>query len=131
MGIGYAKCSANMLMNHPEGSYSEIFRTVSAMISRKKLHRYDAEKLRMLNLDQTKDHTRECRVCHRSDRLTEGDKCSFCAAIESMSAQLLKKSFFVVSKGRTEKGLSLPFDCSMRIMNRENVIDEMKKPDYV
>ena len=131
LGVGYRDCSAGTLMNEPDGSYEELFRSVSTMISRKKLHRYDADALMWLNRSQANERTRECKVCHRSDHLTKEDKCRFCLAIENMSAQLLKKAFFVITKGDDKNALPLPFSCSMKVMDKEAVIVEMKKPEYV
>lgn len=130
MGIGAVKCSANMLMNLPKGSYDELFQRISACISKKKLHRYNAEQLIWLNGNSIKENTRECKVCHRSDKLIE-DKCIFCSAIETMSSKLLNNSFFVVTKGSHENALPLPFNCSLQIVKREEAIDQMKKSEYI
>lgn len=131
LGVGYAKCSANTLMNQPGGSYGELFHSVSEMISKKKLHRYNAEELIWLNKRQNENHERECKICHRSDRLVQTDKCSFCAAVENMSSQLLKKDLFVVMQEDNENCLPLPFGCVLKFMDRAETLNAMKSPGYV
>lgn len=132
LGTGYVKCTANTLMNIPDKSYKKMFRDVSKMISDKKIHRYDSADLIWLNrYSAGEQHSRECKVCHRTDLLTKEDKCIFCSQIEKMSSQLLKKSYFVVTYGESENSLPLPFGCSLKILNKEDTIKEMKKTDYV
>ena len=45
LGCGYAECSANELHNEPEGTYRQIFKNVSKMISQKKMKRYSAAQI--------------------------------------------------------------------------------------
>ena len=60
---GYAPCSADTLRNVPEGSYSRLFQSVSAMLSENKSHRYSAAQLIGLNHAEKDDYSRECSVC--------------------------------------------------------------------
>ena len=80
MAIGYAECSANELMNQPDGSYREIFHRVSEKLSYGKSHRYTAEEIAALNKQEQEEHERECIVCGRSDRLVSDNKCEVCDA---------------------------------------------------
>ena len=91
-------CSARELENVPEGSYGELFRTVSRKVSQSKAHRYSAEQIRMLNRGRIRDGERECRICHRSDMLTGEDLCSICSGLTSLSAKIMdpKMKFFVI-----------------------------------
>ena len=82
---GYAFCSANELKNEPAGSYSEIFRTVSNMISEKKTKRYTAQQIILLNRRKSQDHARECKICKRMGKLNKANECEMCAAIARMS----------------------------------------------
>lgn len=107
---GYCACTAAQLSNQPEGSYREIFRTVSAMIAERKLHRYTAAELIELNRPQT-EHERECKICHRSDRLTRDEYCTVCASLQSISSDLLTKPFFVLhaNSPANQNAIEMPF----------------------
>lgn len=98
LGTGGTACSARELENVPEGSYGELFRTVSRKVSQSKAHRYSAEQIRMLNRGRIRDGERECRICHRSDMLTGEDMCSICSGLTSLSAKIMdpKMKFFVI-----------------------------------
>lgn len=98
LGTGGTACSARELENVPEGSYGELFRTVSRKVSQSKAHRYSAEQIRMLNRGRIRDGERECRICHRSDMLTGEDLCSICSGLTSLSAKIMdpKMKFFVI-----------------------------------
>ena len=77
MAIGYAECSANELMNLPNGSYQEIFHRVSEKLSYAKSHRYTAQEIAVLNAQTQEEHERECIVCGRSDRLVSENTVSY------------------------------------------------------
>ena len=98
LGTGGTACSARELENVPEGSYGELFRTVSRKVSQSKAHRYSAEQIRMLNRGRIRDGERECRICHRSDMLTGEDLCSICSGLTSLSSKIMdpKMKFFVI-----------------------------------
>ena len=112
MASGGAPCSAEVLENKPEGSYKELFRSVSRKVSYNKLHRYSAEQIVALNgiVDsgergqdivkiQSKGHegTRECRICHRSDHLKEDNLCTICDGLSKLSKAVLTSEFYAVS----------------------------------
>lgn len=105
---GSCICSANALSNLPEGSYREIFRTISAQLSEKKLHRYNAAEILQLNRPLAQ-HERECRVCHRSDLLGSGDRCRICGALEEISPQIRKAAYFSLTKTAKQPALVMPF----------------------
>lgn len=98
LGTGGTACSARELENVPEGSYGELFRTVSRKVSQSKAHRYSAEQIRMLNRGRIRDGERECRICHRSDMLTGENLCSICSGLTSLSSKIMdpQMKFFVI-----------------------------------
>lgn len=110
---GLQPCSASELMNKtgdPE-EYRNIFHSVAAQISERKLRRYSAEELRQLNNHQTDRAGRECRVCGVSDNLIErpeGVVCKLCASFSDISRMLIKPdTVFAVSR-QEMSGASLP-----------------------
>ncbi len=109
LGTGGAPCSARTLENVPEGSYGDLFRTVSRKISYAKSHRYSAEQIRMLNRGRVRDGSRECRICHRSDMLTEDNLCSICSGLTAFSAKILDPgSQFFVIRGKDDRNVQMP-----------------------
>ena len=90
---GYAPCSANDLKNEPDGTYKLIFREVSNQISVRKLKRYTAAQLLRMNHRTLQDDMRECRICHRTDRLGENGKCLICEGIERFSKAIQTRDF--------------------------------------
>jgi len=112
---GCAPCSANDLCNNPEGSYSELFRSVSSTISEMKSRRYKAEDMIALNRQNVDDYTRECTVCRTLGKVDDEGLCPICHALKALSANVLYASYFVISRtdsGRAD-GLPLPFDCTL------------------
>ncbi|MBP1547073.1 MAG: type III-A CRISPR-associated protein Cas10/Csm1 [Oscillospiraceae bacterium] len=113
---GYYDCSANELKNIPDGSYRNIFSSVSSIISAKKLHRYSANDIAKLNTPKQFDHTRECVICHRSDMLDTGDKCRICSGLEKLSGAIIdsRDMFFAVMKADDpDCSVPLPFGCGL------------------
>lgn len=96
VACGSAACTADDLINRPEGSYQGIYRRISGEISAQKIHRYSPEELRWLNSGIAEEHTRECRICHRSDHLTQDDLCKICDGLIKLSKSILKDDFFVI-----------------------------------
>lgn len=103
MAIGYAECSANELMNQPNGSYREIFHRVSEKLSYAKSHRYTAQEIAVLNAQTQEEHERECIVCGRSDRLVSENKCEVCDALEVLANDIIEKDFIVIFIGQTSR----------------------------
>ena len=106
VGHGYATCSSDTLRNIPEGSYSELFRTVSRRISAHKSKRYNASQIIRINNRRKEDYTRECKVCRRIDKLNGDNECSICSAIKEFSNDILNSNYFFV--GEDTKGIPLP-----------------------
>lgn len=108
IAFGYAPCSSNSLNNTPEGSYALLYRQISTMISKTKMHRYTADDIRYLNRKDRGDHQRECRVCKNTDEINEEGVCKFCSAVEKFSKNILYRNFFAVTYQRSEDALPLP-----------------------
>ena len=133
LGTGGAPCSARTLENVPEGSYGDLFRTVSRRISWSKSHRYSASQIRMLNRGKVRDGARECRICHRSDMLTEENLCSICSGLTAFSSRILdpKSQFFVI---RNQEGGSAQMpvykDQSVTTADLQSVRDMIRQDDH-
>lgn len=99
---GWTPCSGNELTNTPAENtpYKAMFRRVSAAVSRHKLHRYDADQLRMLNRP-SQTGGRECKVCGRSDRLID-DRCPWCRLFVNLSEKIQTKDIYFVSREETQ-----------------------------
>lgn len=121
MAIGYVRCSANSLKNYPQGSYSEIFRSVADMISKKKSCRYTPGQIMKLNNKKNKDFSRECKICKSLDNLNEENVCHTCEAIQNLSKDILHAKFFAIYKGHKEKTLKLPFECYLSSRTEEEI----------
>lgn len=120
---GAAACSANDLKNKPYGSYQELFRRVSTEISERKLCRYSATQLIALNTAAQTDGLRECAVCHRTDHLTEGEKCDICTGLELFSREIQTKPFFAVSKIKsTQSCLPLPDESWLSAETKDSLL---------
>ncbi len=131
---GYVECSADELMDKPAGSYRQIYKNMSSSISKKKMHRYNASDIRMLNSYKEKDYTRECRICRRTGVLNEDGVCRTCEAIEKLSAVILddkKQSFFAVlsDKAKCDGLLELPFDCYLEAASEEKLRERIASED--
>lgn len=129
IGTGYAVASADSLRNVPQGSYSQLYLTISKMISMKKAHRYNADAIRKLN-NRKHDGERECSVCRRIARLTE-DKCLLCRALELMSGNILHEDYFTVINNPENNALPLPGGKYLVADSKNNLIERMEKDSYV
>lgn len=127
---GYSACSADSLSNIPAGSYREIFRSVNEKIARRKMHRYSAAEMIRLN-SPLKQHERECRICHRSDRLDDSGKCSICRSLENAAAAMLRNDYFTVrrSSGDTYGMLPLPFGLCLSAETAESIQESFRSGD--
>jgi len=138
IAYGLQECSANELMSKTDDpeDYSNIFRSLAAQVSMRKLQRYSAADLRQLNHSDTDKEGRECRVCGVSSGLEErqeGTICHNCAAFTDISPILIKPdSVFVVSREEI-KGTSLPLfsaqgeDLKFSALKVEEVKEILKK----
>ena len=124
---GYSECSSNSLKNYPEGSYSDIFKNISRMISHKKASRYTAGQLIKLNRAEEKDYSRECRICKNVSIVDEDGLCPTCAALKILSAKILDEryAFFTVVSEYEEGALKLPLDYYLIAENENNLTERL------
>lgn len=127
---GYAPCSANTLQNMPQGSYAQIFRTVSNRISEQKGCRYRAEDIISFNAKKQRDYTRECKVCKRMGQTDDEDVCPLCRAMEHFSRNILYDEFFTVSLRESDGALPLPGNYYLTADDAETLREKMKSDDY-
>lgn len=126
---GMAEASAENLRNKPEGSYTQLYHSISEMISAKKFSRYRAEEIRSLNRHREENYTRECKVCKRLDKLNESGLCSMCTAIQELSGGILKGDFFTVMRGKKEQFLPLPGEKYLEVLSEEELQNRMAAED--
>lgn len=125
VAMGIAECSANDLKNEPNGSYSEIFQTISRELSEKKMHRYGSEQIMYLNHKSYEDHTRECRICKRMGNLNENNECYICEKIAGLSKNILHTDFFAISTTNDENALPMPFGMYLYAEDEKQIRNRM------
>ena len=128
VACGYAKANANALRNMPKGSYSDLYLTISKMISEKKSNRYNADMIRNLN-SRKHEGERECKVCRRIARLTD-DKCQVCLALEKMSGSILYENYFTVMSEPDKDALPLPENRYLVADTKESLLKRMESENY-
>lgn len=105
---GYTECSANELTNQPaeDAPYQAMFRRVSRAVARKKLHRYSAQQIIEMNLQEENLSGRECRVCGRTDELVQtadgGSLCPWCSTFEKLSGKIQQSKVYLVLGGESK-----------------------------
>ncbi len=125
------QCSAENLQNVPEGSYSNLYRGISAEISGKKLHRYSAEQIIALNFKKNNER-RECKSCRKASIVNSDGRCPVCAALHRISTAVLYSKFFVVLDEAEEGALPLTDEKFLVSLSEEKeLIDYMKKNSYI
>ena len=129
VACGYAKANANALRNMPNGSYSDLYLTISKMISEEKSNRYNADIIRSLN-SRKHEGERECKVCRRIARLTD-DKCPVCLALEKMSGSILYENYFTVMSEPDKDALPLPENRYLAADTKESLLKRMESENYV
>ncbi len=129
---GYIECNANNLKNEPQGSYSDLFHTVSRNISSKKSHRYSANELNALNR-RHREGKRECIVCRRTAKLNGEERCPICAALEKLSGAILYQNYFVtmLEGNGSEDCIPLPCGKCLRAGNEQLLRNLMDNDNYV
>ncbi len=127
---GYAPCSADNLKNEPMGSYSEIFRQMTEIISKRKSHRYTAGDILALNKRTYKDYVRECTVCKRIIKAGEEEICPVCRAIENFSKNILYDDFFTVICEQRKDALPLPGGYFLVADSGESLKKKMQQDNY-
>ena len=128
-GCGFAECSASDLKNQPDGSYQEIFRTITRQISERKMNRYTYQDLLYLNEKEQVPGERECKVCRRTDLLREDNQCEICWALEQMAVQIMENRFFVISSEKKGISLPLPLGRDLTTEKREEDVRQRMKED--
>ena len=128
---GYSICSSNDFQNKPNGSYANIFKNISRMISKKKASRYSAKQLMSLNNSKIKDTTRECCVCRRIGKLNDEEMCSVCAALKDMSSKILDDNyeFFTILSQPEKNSLILPLGYYLVADTKASLVERLKKSD--
>ena len=132
IGGGICQCSANNLQNKPEGSYSEIYRTLSNEISHKKMKRYSANDIKRFNGIRYDNYERECVVCKRIGNVNESGECKYCESIKKMSKDILYAKFFVITEDKDLGYLELPGNKYMSAYSDEKkVIELINKKEFI
>ena len=126
VAIGFAPAIANALRNIPDGSYAELFRTVSSEISERKRMRYRPEEIKWLNSRKHVSYARECTVCRRLDKVSEAGICEICSALRNSSRSILYAPFFVVLKQPETDSLPLPGDLWLNAENEDDLRKRME-----
>lgn len=106
-------CCANDLWNKPEGSYGDLYKTLSEEMSYQKSHRYTADQIIGLNHTRHSDYSRECRSCRRLGILNEDRLCPVCASLKTLSQNVLYAKFFSIVRSEDPANPPLPFGCSL------------------
>ena len=124
--VAYTSASANALKNIPEGSYGELFKTISRKLGEKKKMRYTPENLIALNTKQHQLYDRECRVCKKLGKISANELCDVCEALKESSKDILEAPFFVVLKATDEMSLPLPGGYHLVAESRERLLHRMQ-----
>lgn len=127
---GYCECSANMLKNNPNGSYSKIYDEINKQIQNSKHSKYNAKQIMYLNKKKIADYTRECSICKTSAKLNVENKCPMCQAIENFSNNILCDDYFTVTYKKSENYLPLPGDMYLKSDSSSSLRKAMDKDDY-
>lgn len=132
--FAWVECSADDLSNRGDDKrrFSELFRTLSAGLSRAKASRYTADDIRRMNFTcETQDTGRECRECHRSTALASHDEiCTTCEALQDISNDLVHKDVFAIvdceveNYTKSKPRLSLPFGKELLLYDRQHYLEE-------
>lgn len=103
-------CSANDLMNRPaeKAPYQALYRRLSEALSCRKMQRYSAAEIRLLNSEPLSEDGRECRICGTSQQLTGSGLCQWCDRFVRLSRKIQDSDVFVLSLQRDEDALPLP-----------------------
>lgn len=128
LSCGYEACSANDMKNYPAGSYGELYKRLSTRLSEKKIHRYSAGQVLMLQqMGEGRDGERECRICHRSDKLVEQDLCQICSGLIRLSKGVLNSEFFtILSENNGGEGIAIGENRYLYAEEKPDVIQKMK-----
>lgn len=126
---GFCESSARNFWNIPNGSYSELFSTMSRIIGRKKLQRYSPEEIVAINSNDEGDGLRECKVCKSLDNVGDDGRCLFCGRLLKLSGDIMNKPFFTVVRGSFNGGVPLPFDYLLVADTEDTLESKMKNKE--
>lgn len=130
--LGYKEATANNFRNMPEGSYSDLFKSVSQMTSDQKIKRYSYNDLARLNSKMTPDGDRECKNCNRTDSLTEDNLCTICDSLIQVSQGIFEEDYFALIGEEGDKSVPMPFGQWMYPMPKDKLKATMENnPAYV
>ena len=104
VAFGWSPFSAND-MTTTLADYRKVYQTTSRMISQKKVSRYDAKSLLVLN-QGGQSSQRECAICHSVEKLTkykDQEVCHICAGMYHFAKEI-QENYYIVTK---EKGLPI------------------------
>ncbi len=122
VAIAYKACTGEDLMNS-NGTYSDLWQTVSRKLSDKKAHKYSLNEIKLFN-STIHAGTRECKECLRSDiDISEDSLCKICEGIIAISNDLRDYSFFVVSP---EGKVPLPRNRYLSVENQDGAERKIK-----
>ena len=131
MAGGQAKTSIEVLADLKEGSYKELFISVSQNLALSKSKRYTSEEIQLLNHNES--DIRECKICHRKVK-DGGNLCALCKALELFSAHIVNDDFFVVlnaTKLHHEQALPLPFGKILVGADEKEALEYLRSGFYV
>ena len=126
----YVPCSADNLSDLPKGSYGDIFRSISGELAKRKMARYTASQILMLNKQPVEDDTRECVVCKRIDNLSAANRCPFCESLIDLSKNILYAKYFVVVTSNSIDGVPLPSKRKLIAFENESDFLRFGKESY-
>lgn len=122
IAFGMQSCSANVLMNKPDGAYKALFQSVGKKVSKNKVNRYTAREILDLNHKQAQQYERECKVCGALNHLNEQNLCPMCAAFVTMSQKIQNESFVTVLPRDSKEGdIKLPLNYGLVLESEESV----------
>ena len=131
MASGYSECSANELQNIPQGSYSQIYRSISEMISNKKSHKYSGKDIIKFNNKNMDHYDRECAICKRIGKINEKGECVYCHDIKKMSKAILYSEFFVITSEKTKDCMELPNERYLVACDKNTLLEMLKNNNSV
>lgn len=136
LSAAYTECSANDLMNIPEGDhpYKNIFMRLSHALADNKLHRYTADEILEMNQQPLLSGERECKTCGAMDRLLpDEDICRWCSVFRNISGLLRNEELLIMVTPRPIADLpyiELPRsegEAYLHLTNEDRVREELSK----
>ena len=123
LAVGYAPCSSENLQDSPAGSYAGLYRQISQALSDNKAARYTPADILQLNNQSMEDDSRECKVCRHAGAVNTDGICSFCAAMQGLSENIMSEryKFFAVLPQEAYHGLPLPGGCVLAAGDEKTV----------